>query len=302
MTGEDDLIRLFREHLPAADRGVPFGDDMAGIVDAKLLWSTDMLMDGVDFDSSLHAWRLIGRKALAVNLSDCAAMAARPVSALCGLCLDRRVAPADALDLLLGAQEIAAEFGCAIVGGDTNSWDKPTVIAFTIAGACQAGNPPVLRSGALPGDGLWVSGRLGGSLLGRHLSFTPRVELALRLHRELPPHAMIDISDGLARDAWRMCEASGCGVELDAALLGGVVHADAHKMAADDGREPLDHVLNDGEDFELALALPAQAAGEAFGLHRVGTFVTRRDLRLVANGQARPIAPGGWQHAIGDLA
>ena len=148
--GELELIRRLRGLLgprgpggtepraQATGPGQPpigFGDDMT-LLDAgppPLLWTVDMLMDGVDFDSVVQPWRAIGRKAMAVNLSDCAAMAVVPVAALCAVALQNSLSMDDALDLVHGAHEYGLTFQCPIVGGDTNSWDAPTVVSICIA-------------------------------------------------------------------------------------------------------------------------------------------------------------------------
>src|SRR5262249_30794119 len=140
-------------------------------------------------------------------------------------------------------------FQVAIVGGDTNSWDGKLVISVTLLGE-STGRGPVTRSGARPGDWLLVTGALGGSILGKHLDFTPRVHEAIALNATADLHAMIDISDGLAADVNHLCEESRCG-----AVLWGdrIPISDAGKRMAD-GRSPLEHALGDGEDFELAFA------------------------------------------------
>jgi thiamine-monophosphate kinase len=306
--GERELLRRWRAGLPPAARfpagrsGVPFGDDMAAIDarDPSLLWTTDMLMDGVDFDSRRHDWHGIGRKALAVNLSDCAAMAVRPLAALCAVALNDALSMADAEALLAGIQDCGAGCNCPLVGGDTNSWAAPTVICVTVAGRALAGGP-VLRSGAKPRDLVCVSGRLGGSILGRHLAFEPRLELAAAVAAELRPHAMIDISDGLSVDLGHILDESHCAAELDETALAAAIHPDAHLLAAQDGRPALEHALSDGEDFELLMALPPDASADAcrrLGLLSVGVFVPGNGeitLRR-ADGTRSAIARHGWEH------
>src|SRR5439155_2535913 len=107
---------------------------------------------------------------------------------------------------------------------------------------------------ARPGDWLMATGSFGGSILGKHLDFTPRVREALRLHEAAPLHAMIDVSDGLAADVFHLCEESGCGAVLRAEAI---PVADAAR-AMNDGRSALDHALGDGEDFELVFAVAAE--------------------------------------------
>lgn len=319
--GERRLLRRLRaeiagriEPLPTAirrpqsaadatrDQGVPFGDDMAATESdgAGLLWTTDMLMDGVDFESGRHAWRDIGWKALAVNLSDCAAMAAAPVSALCAVSLSNRMTEDDALELLAGIRECGQAFGCPLVGGDTNSWDHPAVIAVSVCARCEPDRRPVLRSGARPGDGVYLSGPVGGSILGRHLRPVPRIAAALELNRRFTLSAMIDVSDGLSIDLWHICEESRCGAELEAALLDAAVHEDARRLAERTGRSPRDHALEDGEDFELIVALPPAVEDEArraLGLLPLGRIVAPHTLTLrETDGRLREIRPRGWEH------
>ncbi|MEP0845345.1 MAG: thiamine-monophosphate kinase [Phycisphaerae bacterium] len=304
--GERELLARLRRELarqtiqPAA--AVPFGDDMAALdpADPRLLWTTDMLMDGVDFRSAEHGWFDVGWKCMAVNLSDCAAMAARPVGALCAVALSNALTMDDALRLLQGLRECGEQYGCPLVGGDTNSWDQPTVIAVTVAGRIDPGTPPVLRSGARPGDWVYVTGPVGGSILGRHLHPCPRVREALEISRTLAPAAMIDISDGLAIDLSRVCEESGCGADLDATRLDAAVHEDAHRLASQTGRTAREHALEDGEDFELIVVLrapPPDADRKRFGLLPLGRMVAEAGLFLrVADGSRAPLIPRGWEH------
>jgi thiamine-monophosphate kinase len=306
--GERHLVRQLRALLtrpldagdPTPD-AVPFGDDMCSInpMDPTLLATVDMLMDGVDFDSKVNDWRSIGRKAMAVNLSDCAAMAAKPVAAVCAVALENSLSAQDALDLHAGMQDCAAVHGCTIVGGDTNSWAQPTVISVTVVGRCGSGSGPVRRDGARPGDRICVTGPLGGSILGRHLTFEPRVELAARIAAELHPHAMIDVSDGLAIDLDRICEASGGGAVLAADLLDAVIHDDARRQAAQDGRPAREHALHDGEDFELIVAVSAatpEVACRRLGLFPLGRMRAAPGLFLDDGGTLEPIPPRGWEH------
>ncbi|MBK9118255.1 MAG: thiamine-phosphate kinase [Phycisphaerales bacterium] len=306
MPGERALVQALRDLLysgtPAQTASeIPFGDDMAQICAQPMLLATvDTVMDGVDFDTRIHPWQLIGRKALAVNLSDCAAMAVRPVAALCSVALPRDLPPGSFLDLHRGIADLGHEFGCAIVGGDTNSWTHPAVISITVFATPWDDVSPVRRNGARPGDLLWVSGPLGGSILGRHLTFEPRVTLAAELARYLHPTAMMDISDGLAIDLGRLLEASGCGAELVATELDCALHADAHTLAAQDHRTPREHALHDGEDFELLLALPPTADSDscrALGLLPIGRCVTGKGIQLIEHdGRATPVAEMGWEH------
>lgn len=300
--GERNLIAAIKARLQLKmPLPVPFGDDMAGISGShpNLLWTTDMLMDGIDFDSTCHPWKQIGRKAMAVNLSDCAAMAATPIAALCAVALNNSLAAADALELSTGVIEQGAEFNCPLVGGDTNSWHAPTVISITVAAECCHGQP-VRRDGALPGDSIFVSGPLGGSILGRHLTPRPRIELATALLQAARPHAMIDISDGLSTDLAHICGASGCGAALQADSLERAIHPDARKLAERDGIPALVHALQDGEDFELiVVAGPelTESIADVHGLIRIGRVTSEPGVRLQHHdGSVSPGEPRGWEH------
>src|SRR5262245_30004733 len=211
--GEFALIDWIRQRTPQHPRVLICpGDDTAVRAPGKppLLITTDMLLEGSCFLLSESGPRRVGRKAIAVNLSDIAAMAGKPTAAVVSLGLPRAGGRALAEELFHGMREIADAFNCPIVGGDTNSWDGPLVISVTIIGeATERG--AVLRSGAKIGDMIFVTGPLGGSILGKHLDFTPRINEALELHRHVDLHAMIDISDGLAKDLHHICEESHCG-------------------------------------------------------------------------------------------
>jgi thiamine-monophosphate kinase len=259
-----------------------------------------MLLDGSCFRLEEAGPRRVGRKAMAVNLSDIAAMAGRPVAALVSVGLPRSGGQALAEELFLGLRDMADRFATPIVGGDTNSWDGTLVISVTVLGQAT-GRGPVLRSGARPGDWLLVTGPLGGSILGKHLDFTPRVHEALQLHERAELHAMIDLSDGLALDVWRLCRESGCGAVLQAAQI--PIAAAAQQLT--DGLSSLEHALSDGEDFELVCAVaPAQAEEllqaqpiAGITLSHIGICV-EAGLWLEANGERKPLEPKGYVHEL----
>ena len=303
--GEFAYISWLRQRTPA-DRRVPIGpgDDAAAIrltpgVDA--LVTTDMLLDGSCFDLGAAGPYRVGRKAMAVNLSDMAAMAGRPVAAFVSVGLPRIGAAVIAGELYRGLRSVADEFDTAVAGGDTNTWDGPLVISVTVIGE-PSGRGPVRRSGAKPGDWLFVTGPLGGSIRGHHLDFTPRVREAIRLHEQLNLHAMMDISDGLAVDLAKLCAESGCG----AVLAADAIPISAAALAMNDGTSPLEHALGDGEDFELLFAvgpdegarLAAQPMVAGVQLHRVGTCVGD-GLWLERDGERRTLEAKGYEHRFG---
>src|SRR5262245_60444537 len=170
--GELEYIDWLRRRTPSDPRVLlgP-GDDAAALrltPGAPTLITTDMLLEGSCFLLDQAGPYRVGRKAMAVNLSDIAAMAGRPVAAFVAVGLPRLGGQALAEELDRGLREVAAAFDTALAGGDTNSWDGPLVISVTLVGeATERG--PVTRAGARPGDWLFVTGPLGGSILGKHL-------------------------------------------------------------------------------------------------------------------------------------
>jgi len=310
---EDALIEWIRCKQLSADRDVPIGvgDDMAMIRSSsgEILLTCDMLMDDVDFDTRRHSPEQIGRKALAVSLSDCAAMAVRPRWVLVSIALPDTWSMDQAQQLFCGIEKLAAQYECRIIGGDTNSWKQPLAIDITVVAEPWPGVTPIRRNGLRPGDSLWVTGCLGGSLTGRHLVFEPRVHqaraLAERLGHSL--HAMMDLSDGLSTDAARMAAASNCGIELDEAALNQVASDAAIAAAKADGRPILDPVLNDGEDFELFFAVAQNAAEPPPTIsvegtppvtcRKIGVAIDEKGLWLRrSNGKREAVEPRGWQH------
>jgi thiamine-monophosphate kinase len=249
----------------------------------------------------------VGHKALAVSLSDLAAMGSRPEAAVVAVLLPRHHGDAIGRGLLDGILALAQEYDVAIAGGDTNAWDGPLVISVTAIGSVPPGQA-WRRDGARVGDLLVASGGFGGSLLGRHLAVTPRCREAAVITGRHAVHAAIDVSDGLALDVSRMMQASGTAAILELAAI--PIHPDAVRMAArpGDGRTPLAHALGDGEDFELVLALTADEArrlvaesAAAIGtpLTVIGEVVEGSGLRgRSADGTLAPLEPTGFVHAF----
>ena len=305
---EFEYIRWLRQRTAPDPRVlVGPGDDCAVLRAAQtpLLVTTDMLLEGTHFRLAEEGAQRIGRKLLAVNLSDIAAMAGKPLAAVVSVGLPRHGPANLAQELSQGLRQLAAEFHTAIIGGDTNSWNGGLVMSLTLLGEVQAPGP-VLRNGARPGDWLLVTGPLGGSILGKHLDFTPRVAEALQLHGLTALHAMIDISDGLAGDLKHLCEESQCGAVLKAESI--PIAPAAHELAQrpGDARSPLEHALTDGEDFELLFALAPDDAERllqtqpiaGITLSRIGECTQELGMFLEEGGQYRPLELQGYEHEI----
>ncbi len=280
------------------------GDDAAAVrlpETTDCLVTVDMLMEGVHFTIPPATAQQIGRKTLAVNLSDIAAMAGRPRSAVVAVALNRHRGIDFARELHDGIQQLADEFDVAIAGGDTNVWDGPVVVSLTLLGE-PTGDGPVRRSGARAGDWIMTTGRFGGSLAGRHLTFRPRVEEALKLNESVRLNAMIDVSDGLVADLFHILDESGVGAVLEADTI--PIHPQAGQ--ADDGRTALEHALADGEDFELLLTV-APSEGRTLLEHppvktelsKIGEIVEQRGCELAdPSGQTTPLGRRGWLHTF----
>lgn len=275
---------------------VPPGDDLAVLkwpAEDLLLVGCDQVLDGVHFDSADHSPQQIGRKAMNRNLSDCAAMACLPAAAVATVAAPRGVGVQYLKELYRGLREAADPWGCLVVGGDTGSWEGKLVVTVTVLGR-SAGVAPVTRGGAKPGDALFVSGPLGGSILGRHLSFTPRIMLARELAMAGAVTSMIDLSDGLSRDVRRLCEQSGVGVVIDADRV--PVHEDAQALFRRDRRSPMEHALHDGEDYELLYTGPPHLASAL--TTPIGRVVAEPGVMLRTAAGTAALEPLGWEHAL----
>ena len=294
---ENDFIDWLKRQARQDDRlVVPIGDDLAAmkwIADDLLLVGVDQVLDGVHFDSAVHSPRAIGRKAMNRNLSDCAAMACQPAAAVCTIALHQGSGDAYARELLLGMQEAGAAFNCPIIGGDTGSWPGKLAVTVTILGRSD-GVPPITRGGAKAGDQLYVSGPLGGSIHGRHMTFEPRIKLARYLAKNFKIHALMDLSDGLGVDLRRLCDASGVGVHL---LMDHVpVHGDVEKTG--DAYSRTVHAMADGEDYELLIASPDELPEPCI---KIGWLQKQLGLEMVvgeAEVQMNWPELGGWQHSL----
>jgi len=303
---ETDFLKWLRAKLPShPNLLLGLGDDAAVLRSAqgaRSVVTTDMLNEGVDFVPGQCDWRLVGRKALAVNLSDLAAMAARPLAAVVSLALPRQDALTIAQQLYEGLLPLADEFQIAIAGGDTNTWDGGLAISITAIGEVTE-RGPLLRGGAREGDAVVVTGSFGGSILGKQFHFTPRVYEALLLHANYRIDAATDVSDGLSLDLSHITEESGCGamIALDAVPIAD----DAKRLAKERGLgTALDHALSDGEDFELVLAVPPDETERLLAdqpldtpLTQIGTFIEEPGLWTVSvDGGRQPLRPRGYEH------
>lgn len=324
MAGEDRFVDRLRELLPADPRvAVGPGDDSAILRAEKgeLVVTTDMLVEGVDFYAGEDPRRL-GRRAVAVNLSDLAAMGARPEAFLLSIGFPADLGEDFPLDVARGALSRAGEFGAALVGGDL-SRSPVVVVSVTLWGRSE--ERPLLRSGARAGDLLFVSGWPGRAEAGRRLasgaisaraldpSFErellaayhdpePRVALGLALARDGAVTAAIDVSDGLGLDACRLARASRVRAVIETARI--PISRALAAAAEVAGEDPVEWALSGGDDYELLFSAPAEAAGrlEAGGLEWEAPVKSIGRLEpgegAVAAGPVgeRDLAASGWDH------
>ncbi len=296
---ENELL----QHIYAASRALPEsvvigpGDDMGALAigGQTVLVTVDQVVDGVHVNTATTPIERVGRKAIVRNLSDVAAMAALPCGAVAAACLPSDFGAERARALFDAMRQTAERYGCPLIGGDVSVWGGKLLLTVTVF-AEPAGVEPVLRSGAIINDGIYVTGELGGAWDeqggGPHLDAEPRIALARTLAEDpaVGLHAMIDLSDGLATDLGHICERSGVGAVIDEAAIpcrrgGGAAAA-----------------LSDGEDYELCFTAAGVVPESVDGvpIARIGHVVAANDGAPVVmrgkDGSAKPLAACGWEH------
>jgi thiamine-monophosphate kinase len=285
--GEDPLIAQLCGGLAVSDEVlVGPGDDCAVIRDGRTLTllKTDAVVEGIHFSPNAPA-KKVGWKAVARVLSDFAAMGGEPGELLITIALSRETPLRWVKELYRGMSQCLELHGGVIVGGETTSLlaGAPTMISVAGRGKVTK-RRLVTRSGGKAGDSVFVTGRLGGSIKGKHLSFTPRLEEVAWLTENFRLRAMMDLSDGLAKDLPRLAKMSGCGFQIERDQI---------------PRSPgstIDEALSDGEDYELLFTISARSADRLekewsdrfpkLPLTRIGSLTTEESDSL----------SGGWDH------
>ncbi len=292
--------------LPPPPAGQVWMGDDAAVLAGGLLFATDALVEGVHFDLGLSTLFAAGWKALAVNCSDLAAMGGTPRAAVAAVVVPAG-RPGVADGLAAGVVAAADALACPLVGGDT-AVGPVLVITVSVLGDAPAGGA-VLRSGARPGDGVFVTGTLGGpraALAALRRGDGPPPEAVERLHRPVPrlaegraaagagASAMIDLSDGLSSDLGHICRQSGVGALLQAVAI---------PLGPGAG---LEDALSGGDDYELCFTAPdAARVAEVFSAAglvapvRIGTVTPDGEIAVKeAGGRVRPVPPAGWEHPV----
>jgi len=322
--GERGLIARLRQRLPTPGPEVlvGIGDDAAVIRwgEGTLLLTTDTLLEGIHFRRSTATLRDIGAKAIAVNVSDIAAMGGEPCYALLALAIPPTLSVADIDELYAGIQDMAGRHGVTVVGGDTCAAPDGVVLSVTLVG--RAVGAPLRRSGARPGDAVLVTGTLGASAAGlallergpgplppavvepvvhAHRLPTPRVAESACIRASGWATAMIDLSDGLASDLGHIATESRVGARVDVDAL--PVSEATRAAAAALGVDPLRWAVSGGEDYELLFTAMPDRAGDlardvtartGTPVHRIGEICPLAEgVRfLERSGRGRPVAPG----------
>jgi thiamine-monophosphate kinase len=331
--GERALLARIQARLnatgrPSASLVLGIGDDAAVVAptrNAHLVLTTDAHVEEVHFDRRFSTPANVGYRALAVNLSDLAAMGATPRWALLSLAMPGDLQVHDVEELVDGLAGLASRFGTQVVGGNVTRTAGPLVVDVTALGEITP-RRMLTRSGGRPGDGLYVSGTIGAAAAGlemlraaasegraftagdancieRYLRPEPRVRLGIAIAQARAAHAAMDLSDGLADAVQQLAEASGCGVEVDADALPIEPAAQVWWRAA--GKDAVHEAMRRGDDYELLFAIPRAYGGRlrharsrvaAPVLTRVGVLTKDRAARVLLRDGRRESLPGGFEH------
>ena len=306
---EFELIARLTKSLPANENVVVgAGDDCAvldlGVPEKLILFKTDAVVEDIHFTRETPPEK-IGRKALARCLSDIAAMAGTPTAALVTLALPKKFDAEFVAKIYDGLNALAQKTGVAIVGGETTTNPERILVSVALLGTVPRGKQ-ILRGGAKPGDAIFVTGELGGSLAGRHLDFEPRLAEARWLAEHFPIHAMMDLSDGLAGDLRHILHASHVGAELLTTSIPISRAAKVSSRAEGSAKPPLLAALTDGEDFELLFTVASRDAVPLLDAWKkefpktkltcIGKITAGEGITLRDKSGARPFNVHGYEH------
>ena len=283
---------------------IGIGDDCASIRingDNVFLVTTDMLVEGTHFDLKKSTPGEIGSKSIACSISDIAAMGCSAKYAVVSICFPHGTKTKFARELYRGIKKMADAFNIKIIGGDIVSSKKTVVINVTMYGRNE-GLKTISRSGAKVNDVIMVTGALGGSILGKHITFKPRLKEGLLLNKKFNINSMIDISDGLVADLGHILEESGVGAVLYEDEV--PISADAKRLARKTGLSVLHHALHDGEDYELLFTLSDKESKKLLAsrsfparLSKIGHINKSKGIKIQdTDGKLKRIKSIGYKH------
>src|SRR5688572_11389583 len=332
MKDEFDFIRSLRERAAVSPSVTGIGDDAAIVQTTpgkETVVTTDLLIEDIDFRRTTIPPYLLGHKALAVSLSDIAAMGSRPRWSLISIGVPADVWQTDFVDRFYsGLFELAGRYDVQLIGGDTSRTEAKIAVDSIVLGECAAGHA-IKRSGAKPGDQIFVTGSLGAAAAGlrlvergahlaeqnidqedsqkldhvllRRLRPVPRVGWGIVLGEERLATAMVDLSDGLSSVLNHLCEASGAGALIESSLL--PIDSQVTELCGRRALDPLQLALHGGEDFELLFTVNADHVArlprKVDGTHitRIGEIRVQDDGVKISEGRrVWELNPGGWKH------
>jgi len=334
MRSEFDFINALRQRVASSTQSTVtgIGDDAAVFrsnPNKETVVSTDLLVEDIDFRRTTTPPYLLGHKALAVSLSDLAAMGSRPLWCLISIGVPEDVWQTDFVDRLYdGWLDLANRYGVQLIGGDTSRAHEHIVIDSIAIGECAAGMA-VKRTGAQPGDQIFVTGSLGAAAAGlrliergahlaeqnladedsqkldhvllRQLRPEPRVGWGMVLGEERFATAMIDLSDGLSSDINHLCAASDAGALIDASLL--PIDERVVELCGRRALDPLQLALHGGEDYELLFTVKPEHAArlprrvDGVEIKRIGEVTSANDgVKISEASRTWELKPGGWKH------
>ncbi len=306
---EFELINLLTPGLPHnSSVVVGAGDDCAvldlGVPERWMLFKTDAVVEGIHFTAETPPEK-IGHKALARCLSDIAAMAGTPNSAVITIGLPREFDAKRIEKIYSGLNALASRHGVAIVGGETTTCPERMFISVALLGSVAKNKCP-LRSGAKKGDAIFVTGELGGSLASKHVDFEPRLAEARWLVEHFTIHSLMDVSDGLAGDLRHILNASHVGAELLSAAIPISRAAKLQARGESSAKPPLLAALTDGEDFELLFTVASRSAVPVIDswkkqfpgvkLSCIGKITAESGLRIRDERGLRELSAHGYTH------
>ena len=283
---------------------IGIGDDCASVKidgDNVFLVTTDMLVEGTHFDLKKSTPEEIGSKSVACSISDIAAMGCSAKYAVVSICFPHETKTKFARELYRGIKKMADAFNVNLIGGDIVSSKKTVVINVAMYGRNE-GLKTISRSGAKADDVIMVTGSLGGSILGKHITFKPRLKEGLLLNKKFNINSMIDISDGLAADLGHILEESGVGAVLYEDEV--PISAEATRLARKTGLSAIHHALHDGEDYELLFTLSDKESKKLLAsrpfpvrLSKIGHINKSKGIKMQgADGKLKRIKSLGYKH------
>jgi thiamine-monophosphate kinase len=319
--GELEFIRHIRDMMPAEGGDIirSAGDDCLVVRspgEGLLLFTVDTFVDGIHFTPDYFSFEQIGMRCMAASVSDIAAMSGTPLYSLLSLSMPPETLYDDSLGLFSGLAQKGCSYGCPIAGGETTATPGPLTITITVIGKVEE-NRVILRSGAQPGDSIFVTGYSGDAMAGllafenrakgfdtlkkKFISPEARIDLSRALSEKFKINSMIDLSDGIASDLGHICEESSCGAQINAELI--PLSPDMKQLTSGYGKDPVHFALSSGEDYELLFTSSDPEISDkddilGCPITRIGTITGKKGELILQNeqGMKEKILMKGYEH------